>query len=104
MTVNVGGRSYPSVDAYARQLRRITLEMAFSAGAASAHIGGALSIIDITAVLFGQIVRFDPNDPVWPDRDRYVLSKGHACLAYYAALHSIGYIDAKDISNFGISF
>ena len=88
-----------SAEQHARRLRRSILEMALEAGSSSAHIGGALSIVDITTVLFGQVMRYSKTDPEWAERDRYILSKGHACLAYYAALHDIGYIsDAEKLS------
>ena len=70
--------------------------MAFSAGASSSHLGGALSIVDIMSVLFSQKMKLN-NDPKWGDRDRFILSKGHACLAYYAALCEKGYIEKKEL-------
>ncbi|MDB3945453.1 transketolase [Gammaproteobacteria bacterium] len=95
----LGENSY-SPEEHARRLRRSILDMALEAGSSSAHIGGALSIVDVTAVLFGQIMRVNLKNPEWPDRDRYILSKGHACLAYYAALHDIGYISDRDRLSF----
>ena len=89
-----------SAEQHARRLRRSILEMALEAGSSSAHIGGALSIVDITTVLFGQVMRYSKTDPEWAERDRYILSKGHACLAYYAALHDIGYIDDAEKLSF----
>jgi transketolase len=57
----------------------------------SSHIGSILSIADIVAVLYGRILRHRPQDPDWPDRDRFVLSKGHAGAVVYAALAETGY-------------
>ncbi len=67
----------------ATELRRLVLEQSKRANVG--HIGSALSIADILAALFGGVLRGEPDDP---DRDRFVLSKGHAALALYAALHA----------------
>lgn len=60
----------------------------------SAHIGSILSIADIVAVLYGKILRKRPQEPDWPDRDRFILSKGHAGAGVYAALAETGYFPA----------
>src|SRR5579872_1828524 len=52
----------------------------------SAHLGGGLSMVDITATLYGSVMRFDKNDPHWDERDRFILSKGHGVLGYFSAL------------------
>ena len=59
------------------------------------HPGPALSIADIVAVLFFREMNLDPKRPDWEDRDRFVLSKGHACPVYYAALNERGYFQPK---------
>ena len=71
---------------FALQVRKNILEMALSAGASSAHFGGALSITEIISTLFASQMNLDKKNPIWDDRDRFILSKGHACLAYYASL------------------
>ena len=81
-------------------VRKNILEMAFSAGASSSHFGGALSIAEIVSTLFAHQMRIDKNNPKWEDRDRFILSKGHACLAYYAALSEIGYISKDELKTF----
>ena len=58
--------------------------------ARASHIGSALSITDIVAVLYGRVLRVDPSAPDHPERDRFILSKGHACVAVYAALAETG--------------
>ena len=73
----------------ARTLRRDILVMNHAAG--SGHPGGALSAADIMACLFFHEMRLDPSRPDWPERDRFVLSKGHACPALYAALARKGF-------------
>ncbi|MFQ5838535.1 MAG: transketolase [Thermoplasmata archaeon] len=68
----------------ARILRVHVLRMTHAAG--SGHPGGSLSATDIVAALYFHILRVNPRDPQWPDRDRFILSKGHACPVLYAAL------------------
>ena len=74
---------------FALQVRKNILEMAVSAGSSSAHFGGALSIAEIVSTLFAYQMKVDKQNPNWEERDRFILSKGHACLAYYAALCEI---------------
>lgn len=65
--------------------------------AGQGHPGGSLSAADILAALYFRVMRIDPSRPNWPDRDRFVLSKGHACPAWYAALIRRGYLEAQCI-------
>jgi len=60
------------------------------------HIGGAFSSLDILTVLYNKILKHDPKNPKWPDRDRFVLSAGHKCLALYSVLAGQGYFP-KDV-------
>ena len=85
---------------FAFQVRKNILEMAVSAGAGSAHFGGALSITEIVSTLFAHQMKIDKKNPKWEERDRFILSKGHACLAYYAALSEIGYISKEELKTF----
>ena len=62
------------------------------------HLGGSCSIADIVAVLYFHKMRHNPKIPKWPDRDRLLLSKGHAALAQYAALAECGYFPKKELS------
>jgi transketolase len=87
------------IEKFSKSVRKNIIEMAFSAGASSAHLGGALSIVEIVSTLFGHVMKYNHN-PQWPDRDRFILSKGHACLAYYAALCEIGYISKDELKTF----
>lgn len=74
---------------HARKIRSEVLRMIhLSTGG---HPGGALSISDILAVLYFKELRIDPHLPLWMDRDRLVLSKGHVCAALYAALGLLGF-------------
>ena len=85
---------------FKKNLTKNILEMALSTGANSSHFGGALSIADIISTLFSYKMKFEENNPKWKDRDRFILSKGHACLAYYAALCEIGFIKKDDLKTF----
>ncbi len=84
----------------AKRMRKKVLDMALTAGASSSHFGGGLSIVDITATLYGAIMKLDPKNPKWEDRDRFILSKGHGVLGYYTALSEIGYISEEDLKTF----
>jgi len=59
--------------------------------AQSSHIGTSLSAADLLAVLYARVLRIDPSQPDWPDRDRFILSKGHGCAAVYAVLAERGF-------------
>ncbi len=80
-------------------LRRTSLATALKAG--KGHIPPAFSWADIAAVLFyGGVLRFRAEDPRWQGRDRFLLSKGHACLTLYAALSDLGFFAPEELDNF----
>lgn len=86
----------PELNAMAREIRRIILEQ--SRRAHVGHIASALSIADVMAALYGQAMHIPtPNDP---DRDRFILSKGHAALALYAALYLRGWVEHAELQTF----
>jgi transketolase len=85
---------------FAYKMRKNILKMSFEAGASSSHLGGALSIVEIVAVLFSSKMKLDKKNINWSERDRFILSKGHACLAYYAALAGVKIINEKDLETF----
>lgn len=89
-----------SIRKFSKNLRSKILDMAFEAGSSSSHFGGALSIVEIVSTLFSYQMKIDKKDPEWENRDRFILSKGHACLAYYAALSEIGYISNEKLKTF----
>ena len=92
-------KNIQKIKKFSVELRKNILEMAYSAGAGSSHFGGALSIVEIVSTLFSYKMRIN-KDPNWDDRDRFILSKGHACLAYYAALCEVGYISKEELKTF----
>ena len=79
----------------ANQIRKLVIEMLAAAG--SGHPGGSLSAADIIACLYFGVLRYDSENPSWPDRDRFHLSKGHACPALYAALALAGYFNTEEL-------
>lgn len=83
-----------------RKMRRHALEMSMAAGPTGAHLGGGLSIMEIIAALYFGTLRYDVQNPRWELRDRFILSKGHGALAYYAALSLAGFIDEEELATF----
>ena len=89
-----------SIKSFTKEMRKNILSMAFAAGSSSSHFGGALSITEIVSTLFVDQMRIDKSNPNWENRDRFILSKGHACLAYYSALCEVGYISKDELLTF----
>ena len=81
-----------------KQMRRDIITMVSNAG--SGHPGGSLSMVELIASVFCNHMRIDPKDPKNPDRDRFVLSKGHAAPGYYAVLAALGFISRDEYTNF----
>jgi len=84
--------------AQAKQLRKDILDVTVWAG--GAHIGGGLSVIDILTILYFKHLNIDPQRPDWEDRDRLVLSKGHAAVAYVPTLARRGYFEVEELKTF----
>ena len=82
-----------------QSMRTQALKMVHRAKAS--HIGSALSIIDIVAVLYAEIMVYDSQRPNWNRRDRFILSKGHACVAVYAALAECGFFKTEKLLTYG---
>lgn len=80
---------------WAKEIRKTALTMIYRAQ--SGHPGGSFSAADIVAALYFDFLNLDPKKPTWPERDRFVLSKGHACPALYAALLLRGFLEKKEI-------
>ena len=81
------------------QIRKHVLRMIKAGGAG--HIGGALSCTDMLTALYFKILRVDPQNPTWPERDRFVLSAGHKCLALYGTLAERGFFDTAVLDTYG---
>ena len=69
-------------------------------GAGKGHVGSALSCVEIIRVLYDDVMKYQPSNPAWADRDRFILSKGHACLALYAILADKGFIGIDELSGY----
>jgi transketolase len=77
------------------QVRKLILQAVKKAGAG--HVGGPMSMVEIALAMYFKILRIDPKNPQWPDRDRYILSKGHSCIALYAVLALRGYFPLEEV-------
>lgn len=86
-----GNMSVSELEAKARYLRRQVIDMIYRAQ--SGHPGGSLSAADFVTACYFYEMDIDPSEPRWPQRDRFVLSKGHVCPIQYAALAARGYFD-----------
>ena len=87
-----------ALDPRSKMLRQ-TIVRTFGA-ARRGHIGGAFSIVEILRVLYDHVLKYDPDHPRWPDRDRFILSKGHGCLALYAMLAEKGFFPESELNKF----
>ena len=92
------GLDVQALEDMARRCRVNIVKMTHAAN--SGHPGGSLSSIDLLSCLYGTQMRVDPDDPDWPDRDRFIMSKGHASPAVYSILHEVGYINKEDMMSF----
>ncbi len=80
------------------QTRTLILEAVHKAGAG--HVGGPLSMVEIVLALYFKLLRIDPKNPQWADRDRFILSKGHSCIGLYAVLALRGYFPVEELFTF----
>jgi transketolase len=88
-----------STQRLANEVRGRVLMMVHKAKAS--HVASALSIVDILAVLYGQVMAKNPINPLWLQRDRFILSKGHGCAAVYATLATVGYFPVEKLDSYG---
>ncbi|MCH7606791.1 MAG: transketolase [Chloroflexi bacterium] len=82
----------------AKEVRRDIIQTIYTAG--SGHPGGSLSELEILISLYFRVMRHDPANPHWPDRDRLILSKGHASPGLYAVLSRAGYLPREELATF----
>jgi transketolase len=87
-----------TLDERSRHLRRLILRGLEKGG--RGHIGPSLSLVEIIRVLYDDFLRHDPARPHWRERDRFILSKGHGCLALYAVLADRGFFDPAELDRF----
>lgn len=86
------------LQALTRRMRRNIVRMVYEAK--SGHIGGSMSSAEILAVLYGRILKHDPQRPDWPERDRFIMSKGHCTPVQYAVLAEYGYLPVEELTTF----
>jgi len=96
---NHGDKVIADLEAQANYLRRQSLTMIYRRQAG--HPGGCLSAADIVSALYFKVLRIDPKRPDWEDRDRFILSKGHASALLYSALARRGYFAESDLEHWG---
>ena len=100
MKNNEDNKNLANIKLFRKKVLKNILDMSLVAGANSSHFGGALSIVDIISTLFAYKLSFNKNEFKNTDRDKFILSKGHACLAYYSALVELGFISTDEIKTF----
>lgn len=83
----------------ANAIRKHSVRMVYRAGAS--HIGGAMSMADILGVLYSSELRYKPDNPQWDNRDRFILSKGHSCVALYSALALSDFYPIEHLDDYG---
>ena len=81
------------------QMRKTMIQMGYDCGT-SAHFGGGLSMVESLAVLYDCVLKYDVKNKLLEDRDRFILSKGHGVLGFYAALYTFGLMGKKQIQSF----
>lgn len=92
-------KTVDSIEELKRVCTRMRVDIVKMIGAAgSGHPGGSLSEVELLVALYLNVLRHDPKDPAWQQRDRFILSKGHGCPALYAVMAETGYIDHSVLS------
>ena len=89
-----------NIESLKKKLLKHIVDTAYYAGVNSAHIGGALSCVDIVSTLFSEFININPGNFSKKDRDYFILSKGHACLVYYAVLVELGFFSRDVLKSF----
>src|ERR1035437_1906404 len=84
------------------KIRLRILELSYSAGKNGAHAGGGLSAVEILATLYGAVLKYDVNNPFDKNRDRFILSKGHAAIALFSTLEQVGFLTKQELDQFEV--
>ena len=90
---------YAELERKAVEIRKKLLQMIYNAK--SGHTGGALSSVDILTTLYFHTMNYRPDNPGWPDRDRFILSKGHSVEGYYCVLAEAGFFSKEILDTYG---
>jgi transketolase len=88
-----------SLESMALEIRKKMLQMSLDSDSAS-HLGGGLSLVEILVTLYGKVMNYDNQNPFWELRDRFILSKGHGVLAFFAVLNNVGLISDSELKTF----
>ena len=88
------------IERMCQNMRLSLLDMALSSGQRGAHISGSLSCIEIYAVLYGLVLKYDVNNPAWEGRDRMIVGKEHARLAEFPAMAECGFFPKSELLHF----
>lgn len=90
--------SIEELEAIARRARLLVIESVAHAGAG--HVGGPLSAMDLLVALYFRVLRIRPDEPGWPERDRFILSKGHSAIGLYTVLALRGFFEVDELATF----
>ena len=82
----------------AYEMRKDILQMGLQSGVKGAHLGGGMSIVELLAVLYADVMQYRVEEPDWDGRDRFILSKAHSAIGLYAALHFAGFLTDEEIA------
>lgn len=96
----MGGKQIIKYENIARNVRMDILRMTLGTGILGAHLGGSLSMVEMLTALYAGNLRYDATNPLWEERDRVILSKGHAAMALYAVLAETGIIEKNMLKDF----
>ena len=99
-TIDVSAANAARLTEMSLRIRLAGLDMALASGNNGSHLGGSLSCVEIMAVLYGEVLKLDVNDPFNPDRDRFIPSKNHCVLAHIPALAEAGFITLDETLEF----
>ncbi len=88
------------LQAHALRVRRDVVRLSYAAK--TGHIGSSLSCADLIAAAFFHFLRIDPENPTWSDRDRFLMSKGHACVPLYSCLAHVGHLPREVLEAYGV--
>jgi transketolase len=91
-------RTTSETEIYAARARKLIIETLIHA--MCGHPGGALSSVEILIALFFQVLKINPDSPNWPERDRFILSKGHSSIGLYSVMHLRGFFDKETLMTF----
>lgn len=93
--------NYEELETKARWVRRLVLDTTAATG--KGHLGGTYSCTDLlVALYYGGVLNFDPKNPQWQDRDRFLIGKGHACLALYSMFTDLGLMSQERFDSYGV--